>query len=231
MPILYQQRAFSTEKPPGSPHEDSGKEEQRAHPKDDQSEGVPNPKEYDMHAERLERDDLQRAAARDKHNMHATHPEHMKFDKSKGSTPGPESLKSGAYKTIETAAHYAEEMEKSYKSIEHSVMKRIHESNTRRFRIGLMSTILLIVWVIAMFGDRIRKKLTRETASLAKETLENESLKIQTQELAMAVVQTVLNDKDVTANAASFLREASSAPETQQVSEHVLSHVHHCRVI
>ena len=58
--------------------------------------------------------------------------------------------------------------------------------------------------------------LSDQTADLAKETLENESLKVQTQELAMAVVNTVLNDKEVTAHAASFLREASVVPETQQ---------------
>ena len=44
----------------------------------------------------------------------------------------------------------------------------------------------------------------------------------------MAVVQTVLNDKEVTAHAASFLREASVVPETQQalleLTLHVLQH-------
>lgn len=43
----------------------------------------------------------------------------------------------------------------------------------------------------------LRSKLTTQTATIAKETLENENLKIQTQELAMAVVQTILNDKEV----------------------------------
>lgn len=40
---------------------------------------------------------------------------------------------------------------------------------------------------------------------------ENESLKIQTQELATAVVHTVLNDKDITAQAITFLRDATTA--------------------
>lgn len=70
--------------------------------------------------------------------------------------------------------------------------------------------------------------MTDKTAGLAKETLENESLKIQTQELATAVVQTILNDKEITAYAAMFLKEASTTAETQQalldLTMHVLQH-------
>ncbi len=87
---------------------------------------------------------------------------------------------------------------------------------------------MFLLWIVAVFGDRIRKSLTDQTAGLAKETLENESLKIQTQELAMAVVQTILNDKEITAHAAAFLKEASVAPETQQalleLTVHILQH-------
>src|SRR3546814_14771488 len=56
----------------------------------------------------------------------------------------------------------------------------------------------------------------------------NESLQIQTQELAGAVVQTVLNDPEVLAKAAAFLRDASQTTETQaalvQLTLHVLNH-------
>lgn len=107
-------------------------------------------------------------------------------------------------------------------------MERVNESNQRRFRIMFLGTILFGVWVIAVFGEKIRKTLAHETAGLARETLENESLKVQTQELAMAVVQTILNDKDITAHAATFLKDAASAPETQlallQLTLHVLQH-------
>lgn len=58
--------------------------------------------------------------------------------------------------------------------------------------------------------------------------MENESLKIQTQELATAVVQTILNDKEITAHAATFLKEASTTAETQaallELTMHVLQH-------
>ena len=107
-------------------------------------------------------------------------------------------------------------------------MARIHESNRRRFRIALISSILFVFWVVAVFGKFIRKALTNQTADLAKETLENEALKGRTEELAVAVVHTVLNDPQVTANAAVFLREASMVPETQQallkLTLHVLQH-------
>lgn len=107
-------------------------------------------------------------------------------------------------------------------------MTSLKESNQRRFRIMLLSALVAIIWVSAVFGARIRKSVTEQTADLAKETLENESLKVQTQELAMAVVQTVLNDKEITAHAAAFLKEASVAPETQaallQLTVHILQH-------
>jgi hypothetical protein len=111
---------------------------------------------------------------------------------------------------------YTHEINKAYADIERNIMKRINSSNQRSFRIILVSTIVAVTWIAVVFGGKIRKMLSEQTADLAKETLENESLKIQTQELAMAVVNTILNDKEVTAHAASFLREASVVKETQQ---------------
>mmetsp|Transcript_8771 Transcript_8771/g.14587 ORF Transcript_8771/g.14587 Transcript_8771/m.14587 type:complete len:415 (-) Transcript_8771:175-1419(-) len=106
--------------------------------------------------------------------------------------------------------------EQKYEELEQNVMQRLHESNQRRFRIILLSSILFIAWITAVFGTRIRKAFTEQTAGLAMETLENESLKVQTQELATAVVNTILEDKEITSQAATFLKEASTAPETQQ---------------
>ncbi len=116
----------------------------------------------------------------------------------------------------------------TYEELEMNLMHRLHESNKNRFRSYLIGTILLLLWIISVFGDRIRKKMSQKTADFAKETLENESLKTQTQMLATAVVQTVLNDKEITTQAATFLQEASNAPETQaafyQLTMHVLQH-------
>lgn len=139
-----------------------------------------------------------------------------------------ESIGSAVNATKQQAVNYTHEINRAYAEIEHDMMRRINEVNQRRFRLVLLSTVLFVVWVVSAFGETIRKMLSDQTAGLAKETLENESLKVQTQELAMAVVQTVLNDKDVTAHAASFLREASVVPETQEallaLTLHVLQH-------
>ncbi|RYG64999.1 hypothetical protein EON64_12845 [archaeon] len=60
------------------------------------------------------------------------------------------------------------------------------------------------------------------------ETLKNEALKVQTQELATAVVQTILNDPAIALHASAFLAEATKAPLTQealvQLTVHVLQH-------
>lgn len=128
-------------------------------------------------------------------------------------------------KRIGSTLHFAEQ---KYEEIERTLMDRIHESNRRRFRVYFFGSIAFIITTTFVFGDRIRSALTQQTADIAKETLENESLQIRTQELAMAVVQTVLNDKEITAHAATFLKEASTAPETQQalleLTMHVLQH-------
>ena len=83
-----------------------------------------------------------------------------------------------------TTADSIHEINKVYHDLEQNLMKRINESNTRRFRLIFIGGLLVIVWVSAVFGARIKKSLARQTAGLAKETLENESLKVQTQELA-----------------------------------------------
>ena len=109
--------------------------------------------------------------------------------------------------------YYASEINKVYGDMETALMRRIKESNQRRFRFFFFSTVFGLSWVIFLFGAELKKILSDKTADLAKETLENESLKIQTQELATAVIQTILNDKDVTSQAAKFLLEAAGARE------------------
>lgn len=124
--------------------------------------------------------------------------------------------------------HYTYEFNKLYYDVEKNVMSKINESNRRRFRLIVLSILIGTIVLFLVFGTKIRKGITDGTADIAKETLENESLKIQTQELAMAVVQTILNDKEITSHAANFLREASTVSETQaallQLTLHVLQH-------
>lgn len=140
----------------------------------------------------------------------------------------PASMKKTA-ETIGTATlHATHELNKVYHDLEQQLMSRINESNTKRFRMIVLGTILAIVWIVSVFGKPIRAHVAKGTADLAKETLEDESFKIQTQELARAIVQTILNDKDVTSQAALFLHTASAEPETQQallaLTLHVLQH-------
>jgi hypothetical protein len=134
---------------------------------------------------------------------------------------------SEAQKASSTFYSYTQALN-TYGDLERNLMKRIHENNTRRFRITLGSLIVGIAWFVIVFGEKISNWLRSLTTGLALETLEDKSIKIQTQELAMAVVQTVLNDKQVTAQAAAFLREAAQTPETQdallKLTLHVLQH-------
>lgn len=117
---------------------------------------------------------------------------------------------------------------RAYGDMETAIMSRIKESNQRRFRMYFYPSVILISAVVYFFGSEFRKYLAQETAGLAKETLENENLKIQTQELATAVIQTILNDKEVTNQAAKFLQQAAGAPETQEallkLTQYILSH-------
>jgi cell division protein FtsB len=123
--------------------------------------------------------------------------------------------KSAVETILESTQEWNQSWNRTYMDLEASIMERIHSSNKRRFRGILLSTLIVITWFFATFGSKIKQTLTRQTADIAKETLENKSLQIQTQELARAVVQTILNDKEVTLRAAVFVREALSTPETK----------------
>lgn len=133
-----------------------------------------------------------------------------------------------AHSGFASKIYAAADVKSTYGEIERNVLKRIGDENRTRFRAVLITSIMGIIWTTAIFGDDIRKLLTNQTATLATETLENESLKVQTQELASAVVTTVLNDADVTSKAAQFLKMASTTEETQQallqLTMHVLQH-------
>lgn len=149
-----------------------------------------------------------------------------KKPKSSTSTQATEAATGGHKPTaVESIIDTTSEWNRAYVNMEASIMHRIHTSNKNRFRVILLTTVVGIIWVVAVFGEKLRKMLTTQTADLAKETLENKSLQIQTQELATAVVQTVLNDKEVTLRAAAFLRDAINIPDTKEALMSLLSHV------
>jgi hypothetical protein len=120
---------------------------------------------------------------------------------------------------------YTQQINNAYGDLETAVMSRIKESNQRRFRMYFFPMTISVIVVTYFFGSEIRKTLTDQTAGLAKETLENENLKIQTQELATAVIQTILNDVEVTNQAAKFLQQAAGAPESQEALLRLTLHV------
>eukprot|EP00752_Nemacystus_decipiens_P012697 g11249.t1 len=102
-----------------------------------------------------------------------------------------------------------------YAEMERNLMSRMHAQDKNRFRAVGLSSVLLLIWVLSMFGTEIRRYFASQTAEVARETLKVEALQVQTQELATALVQTLLNDQEVVSAGALFLREASANPETQ----------------
>jgi len=107
-------------------------------------------------------------------------------------------------------------------------MGNIGDKDRTRFRSRLVFWALAVLWTSVVFGEKLRRIFTDQTATLATETLENENLKVQTQELASAVVATILNDPEVTSKASQFLKMAATTEETQQallqLTTHILQH-------
>ena len=50
---------------------------------------------------------------------------------------------------------YTHELNKAYADIERNLMKRVHTSNLRNFRIALLGTIVGITWIGAVFGGQV----------------------------------------------------------------------------
>ncbi len=113
-------------------------------------------------------------------------------------------------------------------ALEESLMARIHASNKKRFRIIFATSVASLGIFILFFGSNIASTVRGLTKGLLHDTLEDKTIKIQTQELAVAVVQTVLTDKDVANQAVAFLREASQTKETQdallKLALHIIQH-------
>ncbi|CAM9246564.1 unnamed protein product [Ectocarpus sp. 12 AP-2014] len=102
-----------------------------------------------------------------------------------------------------------------YAEMERNLMSRMHAQDKNRFRAVGLSSLLILIWVLSMFGTEIRRYFASQTAEVARETLKVEALQVQTQELATALVQALLNDQEVVRAGALFLREASANSETQ----------------
>lgn len=120
-----------------------------------------------------------------------------------------------------------EDINARYYDLEHMVMAKINmrEKDQKAFRLGMLAVAISLSTLLYFFGGTIFSKIKEQFTGLFRDTLENKEIKIQAQELATAVVQTVLNDKDVMANAAVFLQTASQTPETQHALQRLAMHV------
>ncbi|KDO28999.1 hypothetical protein SPRG_20104 [Saprolegnia parasitica CBS 223.65] len=69
---------------------------------------------------------------------------------------------------------------------------------------------------LVAFAPELKNSMSKTTAEVASETLQNEMLQIQTQELASQIVQTVLNDPKVLHQASQFIKNLSETETTQK---------------
>ncbi|OQR85230.1 hypothetical protein THRCLA_10731 [Thraustotheca clavata] len=75
------------------------------------------------------------------------------------------------------------------------------------------------------FAPELKNSMSKTTAEVASETLQNENLQIQTQELASQIVQTVLNDPKVLNQALQFIKNLSESEITQTALVNLTSNV------
>ena len=97
----------------------------------------------------------------------------------------------------------------NYREYEQQLMRTLRASNVEQFRVAVTAGALVTVWVVSVFGRQIRRFFSTQTAEVARETLENEELQARTQELAAAVVRTILNDEDILLKLTNFVKRAA----------------------
>ena len=116
----------------------------------------------------------------------------------------------------------------AYEDIEGRLMARIGNQNRDRFRLMLSASSVFLLVIAAVFGTDIKKSIGLQASEVAQEALQNEELKVQTGELASAVVQTILNDKDIAKAGGAFVRDTAGTEETQdallKLTHYVLQH-------
>lgn len=134
---------------------------------------------------------------------------------------------SSYFPTPESIRTSAETMSGMYSDFEQRIMTRLQVSQSR-FRIILASACGLFSWGVYVWGKEIRDYFTQQTAQVARDTMAHESFQIQSQELALAVVQALLNDREVLMRATNFLRDAVSTPQTKSamidLATYILKH-------
>ena len=69
-----------------------------------------------------------------------------------------------------------------------------------------MGSLALGAVALVAFGPELKMGVSRHTADVASRSLQDETLRDHTRELASLIVQTVLNDPNVLAQASQFLQ-------------------------
>ena len=80
------------------------------------------------------------------------------------------------------------------------------------FALQLSQPVLSLAWLVVIFGKDIRRFIGGQTAEVAREIFKHESIQIQAQELATAVVNTLSNDPEVLAGTSVPATSSQSTP-------------------
>ncbi|CAK4118130.1 unnamed protein product [Aphanomyces euteiches] len=129
-------------------------------------------------------------------------------------TTPPLHVDQSAHKVASDIIHASQQLQHMYMNMQ--------GKNWNAWGLGILA--IGAVGVVA-FGPEMRSKMTKTTAEVATETLQNESLQIQTQELASQIVQTVLNDPKVLDQASVFLKKLFAMEMTHVALVHLTSNV------
>jgi hypothetical protein len=102
------------------------------------------------------------------------------------------------------------------------------DKRRRQRRLLFFSAILYFYFLFKMYGQKAKDYITDEFVEVVKIILEKESLKETITSLAVGIIHALLQDAEVAATAAAFLRDAAAVPETQNalvgLTIHVLQH-------
>lgn len=106
--------------------------------------------------------------------------------------------------------------------------KKVADTLLTRINLAVTVSVLAVLWVTSFFRQEIRQFFINEAVIIGVETLSNEKLIKQTQQLVQSVVQSVLSDKELMAHVTAFLSDITAVPETRQtlteLALHVLQH-------
>jgi hypothetical protein len=132
-------------------------------------------------------------------------------------------------RTNEEATGFHKKFRKFYEvKIKEMANEGPDDKRRRQRRLLLVSFIIYLYFLYKMYGQKVKDYITDEFVEVVKIILEKESLKETISGLAVGIIHALLQDEEVAATAATFLRDAAAVPETQNalvgLTIHVLQH-------